>query len=592
MSLRSADAICPDETLHGTPEGSPDTSVPGMVDDVTLVLSDTVREAVARAGLAPVATTDIVWDVPREAAHGDYATNVAMVLARSERRPPRQVAEAIRAHLPEADAIERTEVAGPGFLNVFLSERFCHAGLARVLATGDRYGRGAEGVGRRAQVEFVSANPTGPLTLGHGRQAILGDCVARLFEAMGWATTREYYFNDAGRQMRVLGESVRARYLELLGRPAPFPEDGYRGDYIREIAQALRDDKGDGLTGEGHEALFTQAAVSAIFADIRRTLERLGIRFDVYYNEASLYTERKLEETLAALRERELVYERDGATWLRFSAIGRPQDRVLIKSSGEPTYRLPDIAYHREKLRRGFDRILNVQGSDHIEEAKDVVAAVGALGLPADRVRYLIHQFVTITRGGVEVKMSTRRATYVTVDDLLDQVGNADVFRYFMVTRSPESHLNFDLDAATERDWQKNPVFYIQYAHARVRSIEKHARERGVVPPADPEAWALTDLSPLTSREELAIVKTLLRYPTVVAGAARACEPHRVAAYLYELAAQFHGYHHLGTHTPAYRVVRPEEPALTRARLALSRAVAVVLENGLGLLGITAPESM
>jgi arginyl-tRNA synthetase len=318
----------------------------------------------------------------------------------------------------------------------------------------------------------------------------------------------------------------------------------------------------------------------------------MGLRFDVYYNEASLYTEGKVEETLAALRERGLVYEKDGATWLRYSAIGRPQDRVVVKSSGEPTYRLPDIAYHREKLRRGFDRILNVQGADHIEEAKDVVAAIGALGLPADRIRYLIHQFVTITRGGVEVKMSTRRATYVTVDDLLDQVGSADVFRYFMITRSPESHLNFDLEAATETDWQKNPVFYIQYAHARVASIEKHARERGVAPLADDTDWTGLDLSPLEAREELQLIKALLRYPALVAGAARACEPHRVAVYLYELAAQLHGYHHMGTHNAVYRVVRPEEPELTRARLALARAVGQVIRNGLGLLGISAPESM
>jgi len=345
--------------------------------------------------------------------------------------------------------------------------------------------------------------------------------------------------------------------------------------------------------GDGHEAVFRQAAEEAIFADIRRTLDRLGIRFDVYYNEASLYTEGKLEETLAALREGGFVYEKDGATWLRFSEIGRPQDRVLVKSSGEPTYRLPDIAYHREKLRRGFDRILNVQGADHIEEAKDVVAAIGALGLPAARIRYLIHQFVTITRGGVEVKMSTRRATYVTVDDLLDQVGSTDVFRYFMVTRSPESHLNFDLDAATEQDWQKNPVFYIQYAHARVSSIFVHARDRGVSPMPDraPD-WADVDLTPLSAAEELALIKTLLRYPELVSGAARACEPHRVTVYLYDLAAQFHAYHHLGTHTPAYRIVRHDVPAVTRARLALARAVGQVIRNGLGLLGIAAPESM
>lgn len=560
-----------------------------MTDDVTVVLSDAIRDALARAGLPPLDRGEIAWDVPREPAHGDYATNVAMLLAKAARRPPRQIAEAIHAHLPAVEAVERAEVAGPGFLNVFLSPGFCHAGLARIVAAGPRYGRSAEGVGLRAQVEFVSANPTGPLTLGHGRQAILGDCVARLFEAMGSETVREYYFNNAGRQMRLLGESVRARYLELLGRPSAFPEDGYQGEYIREIAAALRQAHGDALAGEGHDAVFRQAAEDAIFADIRRTLQRLAIRFDVYSNEASLYSEGKVEEALAALRERGLVYEKDGAVWLRYSTIGRPQDRVLVKSSGEPTYRLPDIAYHREKLRRGFDRILNVQGADHIEEAKDVVAAIAALGLPADRIRYLIHQFVTITRGGVEVKMSTRRATYVTVDDLLDQVGSTDVFRYFMVTRSPESHLNFDLDAATESDWQKNPVFYIQYAHARVASIFAHARERGIPPIED---WGAVDLSPLTAPEELALIKTLLRYPALVAGAARACEPHRVAVYLHGLAAQFHGYHHLGTHTPAFRVVRPEDLRLTRARLALARAVGQVVRNGLGLLGISAPEKM
>jgi arginyl-tRNA synthetase len=558
---------------------------------VTGVLSDAVGEALARAGLPALSPAEIQWDVPRDVAHGDYATNVALILAKTERRPPRQVAEAIRANLPPVSAVARAEVAGPGFLNVFLAPAFCHGGLARVLAEGPHYGQGTDGAGLRAQVEFVSANPTGPLTLGHGRQAVLGDCVARLVAAQGYQTTREYYFNNAGRQMRVLGKSVRARYLELAGRPALFPEDGYQGDYLREIAATLREIHGDALVGEGHEAVFGQAAEQAIFDDIRRTLDRLGIRFDVYTNEADLYHEGRVAETLSALREAGLVYERDGATWLRLSAMGRPQDRVLVKSSGEPTYRLPDIAYHRDKLRRGFDRILNVQGADHIEEAQDVVAAIAALGLPAERIRYLIHQFVTITRGGVEVKMSTRRATYVTVDDLLDQVGKADVFRYFMVTRSPESHLNFDLEAATEQDWQKNPVFYIQYAHARVASLFVHARERGIATPEGAE-WSGVDLGPLTAPEELGLVKALLRFPGLVAAAAQAAEPHRVAAYLSELAAQFHGYHHLGTHHPTFRMVRPEAPALTLARLALARAVGQVVRNGLGLLGIAAPESM
>ena len=560
-----------------------------MAIDVTTVLSGALLDALGRAGLPSVAPSDVAWEVPRDPSHGDYATNVAMLLAKTHRRPPRQVAESILANLPGVAEIERAEVAGPGFLNVFLAPAYCRAGLARLLAAGERFGTHPDGLGQRAMVEFVSANPTGPLTVGHGRQAILGDSVARLFRAMGYETIREYYFNNAGRQMRVLGESVRARYLELCGRPATFPEDGYQGDYIREIAAGLRERHGEGLVGEGHEAAFRQAAEEGIFADIRRTLDRLGIRFDVYYNEDSLYRDGKIEETLGALRQAGLAYDKDGATWLRYTAIERPQDRVVVKSTGEPTYRLPDIAYHREKLRRGFDLIVNVQGADHIEEAKDVVAAVGALGLPADRIRYLIHQFVTITRGGVEVKMSTRRATYVTIDDLLDQVGSADVFRWFMATRSPQNHLNFDLDAATEQDWQKNPVFYVQYAHARVASVFNHARERGVEAPT---AWSEGDLAPLAAPEELALVKTLLRFPHTVAGAARATEPHRVAAYLYELAAQLHAYHHLGTHSPAFRIVRPEEPALSRARLGLARAVAHVIRNGLGLLGISAPESM
>jgi arginyl-tRNA synthetase len=560
-----------------------------MASDVTSVLSGALLDALGRAGLPAVPPSDVAWEVPRDPSHGDYATNVAMLLAKAHRRSPRQVAETILANLPGVAEIERAEVAGPGFLNVFLAPAYCRAGLARLLAEGARFGTHPDGHGRRAMVEFVSANPTGPLTVGHGRQGILGDCVARLSQAMGYETIREYYFNNAGRQMRILGESVRARYLELCGRPATLPEDGYQGDYIREIAAGLRERHGEGLLGEGHDAVFRQAAEDGIFADIRRTLDRIGIRFDVYSNEDTLYADGKIEETLAALREADLTYDKDGATWLRYTAIGRPQDRVVVKSTGEPTYRLPDIAYHREKLRRGFDLIVNVQGADHIEEAKDIVAAVGALGLPADRIRYLIHQFVTITRGGVEVKMSTRRATYVTIDDLIDQVGSVDVFRWFMATRSPQNHLNFDLDAAMEQDWQKNPVFYVQYAHARVASVFNHARERGVAVPA---GWTEADLGPLDAPEELALAKTLLRFPHTVAGAARAAEPHRIAVYLYDLAAQLHAYHHLGTHAPAFRIVRPEAPALTLARLGLARGVAHVVRNGLGLLGISAPEAM
>ena len=395
-----------------------------MSTDVTTVLSGALLDALGRAGLPAVPPSEVAWEVPRDPTHGDYATNVAMLLAKSHRRPPRQVAETILAHLPGVDEIERAEVAGPGFLNVFLSPAYCRAGLARILSEGERFGHQTEGQGQRAMVEFVSANPTGPLTLGHGRQGILGDCVARLFGAMGYETTREYYFNNAGRQMRVLGESVRARYLELLGRPATFPEDGYQGDYIREIAAELRDRHGESLAGDGHEAVFRQAAEDGIFADIRRTLERLGIRFDVYSNEdAALHRGQDRGDARGAPRGGARLREgrRDVAPVLRHRPPPGPRDREVLRRADVPA---PGHRVSPREARAGASiSSSNVQGADHIEEGKDVVAAIGALGLPSDRIRYLIHQFVTITRGGVEVKMSTRRATYVTIDDLLDQVG-------------------------------------------------------------------------------------------------------------------------------------------------------------------------
>jgi arginyl-tRNA synthetase len=430
----------------------------------------------------------------------------------------------------------------------------------------------------KVQVEFVSANPTGPLTVGHGRNAVLGDSIARLLEAVGHDVTREYYFNNAGRQMQVLGESVRARYLELLGLPFTFPDGGYQGDYIREIAAELQAKNGAALAGADHRP-FQAAAERAIFADIDKTLERIGIRFDVHFNEDSLYKDGSIERVLAALKQAGMSYEKDGAVWLRSSALGLPEDRVIVKSSGEPAYRLPDIAYHQNKLERGFELIVDVFGADHIAVYQEMKAGLRALGLDDSRVRVIIYQFVTLLRAGQLVKMSTRRAEYVTLDELVEEVG-ADVVRFLFLTRKADTHLEFDLELAKQQSME-NPVYYVQYAHARICNILRKADAEGLGGVADPP------LDRLTQDDEIALVRHLCEFPEVVSLAAEDLEPHRVTFYLLDLAAAFHGYYNKKQN----RVVG-EDRALSLARLALVGAVAQVIRSGLDLLGVTAPERM
>ncbi|MCH8083759.1 MAG: arginine--tRNA ligase, partial [Myxococcales bacterium] len=520
---------------------------------------------------------------------------------------PREIAGRIVAELGVGSGlIERAEVAGPGFVNIWLRGARWHELLPKVLEAGPRYGHCDIGAQLSVQVEFVSANPTGPLTLGHGRQGVLGDCIARLLEACGYQVTREYYFNDAGRQMRVLGESVRARYLEQLGRaaappkdaladpeaewpetidglPVVFPRDGYQGSYISEIAEALRAEHGEALVDEPGDGLFRTAAEERNFADIRRSLESMRVRFDVFAGEADLFSDGKVEGTLDELRSRDLVFEAEGAVWLRATALGLDRDRVLVKSSGEATYLLPDIAYHRDKFQRGFERVIDVQGADHGDQFPFVREAAVALGCPVDAIEIVMHQFVTLTRDGSQVKQSTRRATYVTVDELIEEVG-ADVLRFFMVQRRADGHLDFDVDLAMEADWKKNPAMYVQYAHARTHGIERKAKEQGV---AMPDA-ANIDAAALTLPEEIEILKRVSEFPEVVARAAESREPHHVAYYLRELAGLWNPYVQDGTR---HRVLS-DDPALTHARLGLVLAVRVVLANGLELLGISAPEQM
>ena len=573
-------------------------------------LAEQIQQALGRLlraagdeGPVPV----VAVDPPRQAEHGDYACNGAMVLAKRLRRPPREIAQDLIDELGQAGGlVSRAEIAGPGFVNLWLAGDRWQGLLGSLLRAGLDYGRSDTGKDQPVQVEFVSANPTGPLSTGHGRQAILGDCIARLLENAGYDVTREYYFNNGGRQMRVLGDSVKARYLERLGRaaappenalkdeneawpetlgglPVVFPRDGYQGDYIGEIAQGMIDREGEGLVDEPGEGRFREEAESTIFAEIRQTLSALGIDFDVYFSEASLYDDGKVEETIGALRETGLVYEEEGAVWMRFSALGLDRERVIVKSSGEPTYLLPDVAYHREKFGRGFAKVIDVQGADHKDQGPFVKAALQALGLDPARVEFVFHEFVTLSSQGETIKQSTRKATFITVDELLSEVG-PDVFRLFMVQRRPESHLDFDLDLAREQDWTKNPAYYLQYAHARTHGIERQAIQRGVAMPAADEVPA----ERLDLPEELELIKKLGEFPEVALRAAETRAPHHVAYYLREVAGLWNPY----VQDKNRHGVLTDDAELTAARLGLTQAVRVVLARGLDLLGMAAPERM
>ena len=540
-------------------------------------LQSAVESALRSLGIEPPAT--IPFERPRQEGHGDLTTTVAMVLAKSLRRNPRELAAQIVGKLGLDPArVAKVEIAGAGFINFTLTEGYFRDQLRDLIRAGDRYGRSEAGNAKRVQVEFVSANPTGPLTVGHGRGAVFGDTVARLLEWTGHGVEREYYFNNAGRQMRILGDSVRLRYLELLGDTIAFPEDYYQGEYIRDIARHLADGAGDALRAEPAEGRFKEQAEKEIFADIRKTLERLGVRFDHYFNEHSLYTDGKIDDVIAAFRARDLVYEQEGALWFKTSALGLEKDKVIVKGTGEPTYRLPDIAYHREKFARGFDLMIDIFGADHIATYPDVLAGLKALGLDPSRVKVLIHQFVTIVQGGEVVKMSTRKANFITLDELIDEVGS-DAVRYFFNMRTITSHMNFDLDLAKKQS-DENPVYYLQYAHARICSILRYAEELGVK-----DLAAEADLALLTAAEEMALVKAVLSFPEVLESCAMTHEPHRLAEYLQALAGTFHSFY--GVH----RVVG-DDARVSAARLALVKSVQIVIRNGLSVLGVSAPERM
>jgi arginyl-tRNA synthetase len=544
-----------------------------------------IHNALCSAGI----TTDkqINIEQPADKKFGDFSTNIALLAAKECRRNPRELAQTVIQHLIfPPDTIARIEVAGAGFINFYLAPLFIMRSVEKVLLDGDEFGKGSIGQGQTAIVEYVSANPTGPLTIGRGRGGVLGDCIANLFETQGYDVTREYYFNDAGRQMQILGESVRLRYLELCGKAIEFPSTHYQGGYIGEIAESIYSKQGRSLSESSDVQFFKKEAEEIIFASIRKTLERLSIRHDSFFNEHTLYTPDEKGITanrrvIAALREKRFITEFDGATWFQTTKLGQEKDKVLIKSTGEPSYRLPDIAYHITKFERSFDMIVNVFGADHIDEYPDVLEALKILGYDTSRIKVAINQFVTTTVDGQTLKMSTRKGNADLLDDLIDDVG-ADATRLFFIMRSKDSHLNFDVELAKKQS-KDNPVFYLQYAHARICSLLRMAQQEIGFDPDSSSDHHLLQL--LSSPTELQLGFALLDYPDMIKTSLRLLEPQKMVEYLHSLAELFHRFYQ---ECPILKA----EPDIARARLFLSLATRQVLRNGFRILGVSAPESM
>ncbi|HET9033178.1 MAG TPA: arginine--tRNA ligase [Dokdonella sp.] len=560
-------------------------------------MKDALRELIhgalatlrAQQTLPDDVTPSFVVERTRNREHGDFACNVALTLAKQAGRKPRDIAMAIIAAIDDP-RVERIEIAGPGFINFHLGSAAVHAEVLTILDKGREYGRNASGAGRKVQIEFVSANPTGPLHVGHGRGAAVGDSLARVLDANGWSTTREFYYNDAGAQIENLALSVQARCKGIEPEHADWPDDGYRGDYIKDVARDFLDRgtvhaDGKDVSASGNADDFDSIRRFAV-AWLRREqdldLRAFGVEFDVYFLESSLYNDGKVEQTVKALIATGHTYEQDGALWLKTTDFGDDKDRVMRKSEGGYTYFVPDVAYHEGKWQRGFERVINEQGADHHSTVNRVRAGLQALdvGIPKGWPEYVLHQMVTVMRGDEEVKLSKRAGSYVTLRDLIDEVGR-DATRYFLVARKTDSQLIFDIDLARAQT-NDNPVYYIQYAHARVCSVHRQLAERGIIIDSDAGLGALDRLD---GEHERTLMSELSRFPEVVEAAAVNLDPQLVAQYLREVAAAFHAYYN------AHQFI-VDDAVLRDARIALADAARVVLANGLDLLGVSAPESM
>jgi arginyl-tRNA synthetase len=549
------------------------------------LLGSAVKACIEKKLIEVEAVPYIEIDTPKDAGHGDYASNVAMMLASrgKGKLPPRRIAEIISKNISSGDdVLARVEVAGPGFMNFFIREDVWSTLLSDVDKLGDRYGSSDYGKGKKIHLEFVSANPTGPLHIGHARGAVVGDVIANILKASGYSVFCEYYINDTGNQMNNLGKSVLFRYLELLGEDVEFPEGCYQGDYIRDLAKEKIAEDGDGYRNRNQEEtirMFTDYAASSILNDIKDDLKAFGVVFDNYFSEKDLYKDDGVAKLLAELEKSKFIYNDGETVWFRTTAFGDEKDRVVIRKSGEPTYFAADIAYHQNKYKRGFDKIIDVWGADHHGYIPRMAACIEALGHEKDSLKIVLVQLVNLLRDGKPVPMSTRAGEFVTLKEVVDEVGK-DAARYNFLMRRSDSHLDFDLELA-KRQSSENPVYYVQYAHARICSIMRNADERGYKIPAYNEV----DLSFLTLPEEINLIKAITRLPEVVEGAALSLEPHRLTFYLNDLAALFHSYYN------KYKVLSDEE-GLSRARLFLMKSILVVLSNALRILGVSAPERM
>ncbi len=556
-----------------------------MKQTVTEILLRALARAKEKGELKLETLPSITLDTPRDKSHGDLATTLALTLAKPESKPPRKIAEIIIGNIADPDSVlEKTEIAGPGFINFFFRQDRWKQTLFDIEAEGQRYGLRDIGRGEKVLVEFVSANPTGPLHVGHGRGAAVGDALANLLAAAGYDVQREFYINDAGRQIRLLARSVYSRYRRMHGKDEPFPEDGYHGEYINEVAASASASPSIGLkcvdaSFEECGADFAEFGKEEMLRDIRTDLEAFGVRFDVWFSERSLLNDGSVQKSIEELKERGHAYEKDGAVWLRSTAFGDDKDRVIIKKDGEYTYLATDIAYHRNKLARGFKTLVNIWGADHHGYIPRVQAVIQAFGHPKDSLHVLLVQLVAILRHGQPVPMSKRAGTFVTLRDVVQDVG-ADAARFIFLTRRSDSHLDFDLDVAKEQS-RENPVYYVQYAHARLASLMREAQSRGISVPTR----ETVDVSLLDLEEEQNIIKALAKYPEVVEDAALAYEPHRLTFYLQDLAGLLHNYYF------KHRVIT-DETARTGARLFLMKQVKTVIQSALGILGVNAPERM
>jgi arginyl-tRNA synthetase len=554
-----------------------------IVEQVKERLKEEIKQAVVKAGLAgEEQIPEVMLELPKDKAHGDYATNMAMQLARVAKKAPRMIAEELVANFDKTKAsIEKVEIAGPGFINFYMNNSYLTDLIPTILKAGEAYGETNVGQGQKVQVEFVSANPTGDLHLGHARGAAVGDSLCNILDKAGYDVSREYYINDAGNQINNLALSVEARYMQALGKDVEMPADGYHGEDIIQIGKKLAEEHGDkyvDMDKTERLAFFREYGLKYELEKLQRDLEEFRVKFDVWYSETSLYQNGMIEEALAALKENGHIYEEDGATWFRSTTFGDDKDRVLIKKDGSYTYLTPDIAYHQDKIKRGFDKLINIWGADHHGYIPRMKAAIEALGYDRDTLEVQIIQMVQLYQNGEKMKMSKRTGKAVTMRDLIEEVG-LDATRYFFAMRSGDTHLDFDLDLAVSQS-NENPVYYAQYAHARICSILRQGDEMNIVLDEN------IKLENIQAEKEFDLLKKLGEFPQAVAEAAQKRIPHRITNYIYDLASAFHSFYN------AEKVLDSGNMDKTKARLALVKAVQVTLQNALRLIGVSAPEKM